>query len=77
MNELDEARPCAYCGTLIGRDQGLCSTCLLGVSKYPAQNDVIIRAWVAAGLEQLAAYLERDAAFKTWLVLHDQARRHT
>ncbi len=61
------ASVCPHCGTRIGKTQGLCSTCHIGIAKYPDQNQVIIDAYVARGLEQMDAYLERRAEFATWL----------
>lgn len=61
---------CPYCGTGIGATQGLCSTCHIGIAKYPEQNEVIIEAYVAAGLADLEVSLEHHAEFQTWLINH-------
>jgi hypothetical protein len=66
---------CPYCGTKIGRTQGLCSTCHIGVVQYPEQNQVIIDAYVAAGLVELGAWLERHADFNDWLIAHHREEK--
>ncbi len=64
------ARRCAHCGTKVGEKQRLCTTCHMGIDKYPDQNQVIIDAYLAAGLLELGDYLERRNAFTTWLINH-------
>lgn len=72
MNEFTEAAACPHCGTLIARDQGLCSTCMLGAVRYPEQNEIIIRAWIDAGHSHLEAFLTHHANFDRWLQLHKE-----
>lgn len=54
---MNPPRPCAYCGTTIGVRHGLCAICLLGLIRYPDENQVIFDAYVADGLSELEAML--------------------
>lgn len=64
------ARRCAYCDTKIGEVQRLCSTCNMGIAKYPEQNAVIVDAYLDAGFAELAAFLEHHADFHAWIIDH-------
>lgn len=63
-----EPRPsfCAYCSAAVTSGADLCETCLLGITKYPEQNAVIVRAYVERGFFQMEHYLGRWAQFRRW-----------
>ncbi len=62
--------PIPECGTKIGRTQGLCSTHNIDIAKYANENPTYVAAYVAAGLAELATYLDHQAAFTNWLINH-------
>ncbi len=60
-------RCCVHCGNTVGETQRLCTTCKLGVTKYPEQNAVILAAYVGAGMVELDTFMEHHAAFAAYL----------
>ncbi len=56
---------CCHCGNRATAQ--LCTTCLLGITRYPDQNAVIFAAYVDLGLDELARCLELHTAFDLFL----------
>ncbi len=64
---------CAYCAKPTQDGAGLCETCLLGITKYPDQNAVIVTAYVRRGIAQIDHVLEGHAKFQRWLTENPSA----
>ena len=65
---------CLHCGNRVGASQVLCSTCKLGVDKYPDQNPPIVTVYVQNGLAELEHLLSAHADFDAWLTIHEGGR---